>query len=204
MRFFQKPNYFFFCFILFSEIGLSQSFSSLQKAEKCWVITHPFAAFSAKKMARITLAKVDSIKKLNRLDTFLCGGKLDAFRHVYWMYLLSHRIGANKARSLGKAHEKGNYQQFLKLQLEDQLRPDSLSCVMDLENNEIGIDLAQFKFVSNRAVIDSILECIQKDKVWQLKRKGKQLVNCNEAALDIKQYQTIWFVPYCLIAPKKD
>jgi hypothetical protein len=204
VHFFQKHKYFFFSFILFSEIGLSQSFSNLQKAEKCWVIKHPFAALSAKKIARITLVKVDSIKKVNKLDTFLSGGKLDAFRHIYWMCLLSNKIGANRARSLGKAHEKGNYQQFLKLQLEDQLRPDSLSCVMDLKNNEIGIGLAQSKFGSNKAVIDSILEYIQNDKAWLLKRKGEQLVNCNEEVVDVKHYQTIWFVPYCLIAPNKD
>jgi hypothetical protein len=204
VHFFQKHSYFFFCFILFCEIGFSQSFPSLQQAEKCWVIKHPFAALSAKRIARITLAKVDSLKKANVLDTFLSGGKLDAFRHIYWMYLLSQKIGANKARSLGKAHEKGNYQQFLKLQFEDQSRPDSLSCEMDLKNNEIGIGLACSKVVSNQFTMDSILNYIQNNKAWLLKRKDAQLVNCNEAAVNIRYYQTKWFVPYCLIMPSKD
>ena len=39
---------------------------------------------------------------------------MDAFRHAYWMARLRQEIGKTAARSLGKAHEKENYQTFKK------------------------------------------------------------------------------------------
>ena len=66
------------------------------------------------------------------------GGKLDAFKHSYWMARLTQGIGKRAAFRLGKAHEKGNYQTYQRRRLEDGLLPDKPSTDMDLYNNNIG------------------------------------------------------------------
>jgi hypothetical protein len=185
-------------FIIF-KTGIAQSFWSLPKSEKIWVMKHPIAALKARKITKTTLMKTDSLKRFEPLDTFFCGGKSDAFRHIFWMYQLTRSIGMKKARSLGVAHEKGSLQQFKHKQLEDGLRPDSLSSIMDLYNNELGIALGKKAQWDNMELIQNILTLIQTGDAIMLKRKGTDYVNCNDEMININLYQTKWFIPYCLI-----
>jgi hypothetical protein len=179
--------------------GSAQSFFDLPKSEKIWVMKHPMAALKARKITRTTLMKTDSLKRFEPLDTFFCGGKSDAFRHIYWMYRLTQNIGERKAKSLGIAHENGSLQQFKHKQLEDGLRPDSLSSVMDLYNNDLGIALGKKTKWNNSELIKNILELIQSGQAVMLKRVGADYVNCNAEIINISLYQTKWYVPYCLI-----
>jgi hypothetical protein len=179
--------------------GSAQSFFDLPKAEKVWVMKHPIAALKARKITRSTLMKTDSLKRYEPLDTFFCGGKSDAFRHIYWMYQLTQKIGERKAKSLGIAHENGSLQQFKHQQLEDGLRPDSLSSVMDLYNNDLGIALARNMKWNNSELIKNILGLIQSGEAVMLKRKGADYVSCSDEIINISLYQTKWYIPYCLI-----
>jgi hypothetical protein len=179
--------------------GNAQSFWDLPKAEKIWVVKHPIAALKARKITRTTLMKTDSLKRFEPLDTFFCGGKSDAFRHILWMYQLTQSIGERKAKSLGIAHENGSLQQFKHKELEDGLRPDSLSSVMDLYNNDLGIALAKKSYLGNTELIKNIFELIQNGQAIMLKRNGRHYVYCNDEIINISLYQTKWFVPYCLI-----
>jgi hypothetical protein len=185
-------------FIIY-KTGSAQSFFDLPKSEKIWVMKHPIAALKARKITRSTLMKTDSLKRFEPLDTFFCGGKSDAFRHIYWMYQLTRKIGERKAKSLGVAHENGSLQQFKHQQLEDGLRPDSLSSVMDLYNNDLGIALAKKAKWNNSELIKNILELIQSGQAVMLKRVGADYVNCNAEIINISLYKTKWYVPYCLI-----
>jgi hypothetical protein len=179
--------------------GNAQSFLDLPKAEKMWVIKHPIAALKARKITRNTLTRTDSLKQKETLDTFFFGGKLDAFRHIFWMYHLTNRIGERKAKSLGIAHENGSLQQFKHKQLEDGLRPDSLSSVMDLYNNDLGIALAKNAPFNNLELVKNIFGLIQNGEAMMLKRNGFNFVNCNDEIVNISLYKTKWFIPYCLI-----
>ena len=85
------------------------------------------------------MAKSDTIKTLLGKDGN--GGALDAFRHTYWMAILTKEIGSRRALKLGEAHEKKNKQDFKKGRLEDGTIPDSVSIQMDLFNNQVGSSL---------------------------------------------------------------
>src|ERR1700741_2953495 len=106
-------------------------FSKLSRPEKCWVIAHPFKAKKAFRITKHVLLDVDSVKASGIIGTDNNGGKLDAFKHAYWMASVAIKIGSRRAKKLGIAHEKGNWIQFKKHQLEDTVLPDSVSAVMD-------------------------------------------------------------------------
>jgi len=80
-------------------------------------------------------------------DTILIGTgnaqQIDAFRHTYWMALLTQEIGWRKAKKLGLAHEKGNYKDYKKHRNEDGVIPDKISSDMDLYNNTVGIEIGK-------------------------------------------------------------
>tara|TARA_R110002073_G_scaffold57778_4_gene146699 strand:+ start:112056 stop:112466 length:411 start_codon:yes stop_codon:yes gene_type:complete len=127
----------FFLILIFSSCSpkLKQSFSKLSPPEKSWVVFH---AFKAKKAYSISLEAErvkDSMNGHASVGSDPNGGKLDAFKHSYWMARLTQNIGKNAAHSLGEAHEKGNYKTYKKRKLEDGFLPDKQSSEMDLFNN---------------------------------------------------------------------
>ncbi|MFN0728647.1 DUF6973 domain-containing protein [Polaribacter gochangensis] len=132
-----------FYWFLLSLQGFSQSnwqqLKKLSCAEKTWVVFHPFKAQKALKVSEETQRVSDSIAKTPLLDGDKSGGQVDAFRHAYWMARLRQEIGKNAALTLGKAHEKSNYQQYKKNQLEDGETPDKISSEMDVFNNAVGV-----------------------------------------------------------------
>ncbi|MBK7668826.1 MAG: hypothetical protein IPJ32_16710 [Sphingobacteriaceae bacterium] len=128
-------------FILLCAEILSQNFGSRSRYEKCWAITHPFAALKVRKIYKTCAPFYEEVKKTKALDTFENGGKLDAFRHTFFMAAFSQKIKTKKIRKLGIAHEKGNYTHFLKNIKEDGELADSLSSVMDIKNNELGFKI---------------------------------------------------------------
>ena len=73
------------------------SFWNLSSPEKWWVIWHPFKAKNALEASLQTLRVTDSILNLGVVGTDISGGRLDAFKHAYWMALLSRRIGEKAA-----------------------------------------------------------------------------------------------------------
>src|SRR4051812_15084088 len=86
---------------------LCKEFKKLSCPEKKWVLFHPFVA---KKTFVFTQQARDASKEMIKdasLDGDENGGQVDAFRHAYWMALLSQNICWRKARWLGYAHEKG-------------------------------------------------------------------------------------------------
>ena len=128
---------------LFSQNGNLNSFRKLSSPEKRWVVFHPFIA----KKTLLISNEAKEISKALEKDTILdkdpAGGQVDAFRHCYWMARLSQEIKPKKAFKLGVAHEKGNYIDFKKRIEEDGILPDSVSSVMDLLNNDIGINIGK-------------------------------------------------------------
>ena len=127
-------------FTAFSQSNLSK-FWKLSGPKRTWVLFHPFKAKKSLEISKEANRIADSIKKSTLLDKDGAGGQVDAFRHAYWMARLRPEIGKSAARSLGKAHEKENYQTYKKQKLEDGVVPDKISSEMDLYNNEIGLSL---------------------------------------------------------------
>jgi len=170
--------------------------------EFCWAVWHPFAALKVKKIKKKADVIYNRPEIKARFDSHSSGGKLDAFRHVFYMAAFAQQIEIKKLRKLGKAHEKGNYRQFLKHKTENGEVPDSLSSIMDLANNELGFTIG----VENKTkTLDELRPIVIKEivsgKALILKRnKEGRFVDCNNYVIDPSRYTGKWFVPKCLVA----
>ncbi len=137
-----------------------KQFKTLSCPEKRWVIFHPFVAKKAFKIAVDAREKTLEIKQQKFLIGVGNGDQLDAFRHAYWMAMLAKEIGERKSKKLGVAHEKGNYKQYNKGMLEDEVLPDKISCEMDLFNNSVGLKIAKVATSSN--LLEIVLGAVKK------------------------------------------
>ena len=186
----------------FHLVGQSKnpSFSALSSPEKWWVIWHPFKAKRALEVSLRTLAITDSIKATGCLDTDISGGRLDAFKHCFWMASLSTHIGKKAGLRLGRAHEKGNYRSFLNGNLEDGYLPDKASSTMDLFNNEAGAQM--FTNHPGSTEIEFIrltLQKIQKGELRILKKDGNVFLNCQGKPISEASLQGRWENDKCLV-----
>ncbi len=139
-----------------SETTTWQQYKKLSRPEKYWVVKHVFVAKKAWKITRDARLQTDSIEKTSMLDGDPNGGKVDAFRHAFWMASLSQKMRWKKAYRLGKAHEKGNYIDYKKHRQEDGTFPDKISSTMDLWNNDIGLQIGR----NNRNISTDSLKMI--------------------------------------------
>ncbi|MGB1043492.1 MAG: DUF6973 domain-containing protein, partial [Tenacibaculum sp.] len=129
------------------------------------------------------------------------GGQVDAFRHAFWMATLRQKIGKNAARSLGKAHEKENYQTYKKRKLEDGVIPDEISTKMDLFNNDFGLRLTRKGSKTPRkGLIYRIINAIHQGKLRVIKKDKKgNFLTCNGKIISAKSLQGKWKNNKCLI-----
>jgi hypothetical protein len=142
------------------------SFLKLSTAEKKWTIGHVFIAKKAWMITERCRFVTDSLGKLGIPDRDHSDGKLDAFRHTFWMATLSEKIGVRKSLSLGWAHEQGNYRDFKRGRFEEGDLPDKASTDMDLYNNKIGVGIGMaLKGNGEKMIIDSIIKAISKGKM---------------------------------------
>jgi len=171
------------------------------KEEVLWGMCHPIAAIKVKKMYSKSYAIYNQPATKIALDNFNNGGKLDAFRHVFFMAVFSQKIKAKKIKKLGIAHEKGNYRQFKKHQNEEGEQPDSLSNVMDLKNNELGLIIgAENKKLPLDELKLKVIKEINAGKATIIKRNSNgHYVDCNNQLIDQKLYVNKWYVPKCLV-----
>jgi hypothetical protein len=179
-----------------------QSFRKLSSPEKYWVFSHPFAAKRAWQCTQRARATTDSLAQAEVL-TDGNGGQLDAFRHTYWMLLLRLEIGERRARKLGHAHERGNYNQFKDGNQEDGAITDSVSTVMDERNNAagraLGDSLEKLQPDSSRNAVQVVLFAVWNGHLWIIKKDehGKPL-NCSGDLL-IESDKKKWNIPKCLV-----
>ena len=136
-----------------------------------------------------------------QLAAYSAGGKLDAWRHVLYMAAFAQKVKTNKVRKLGQAHEKGNYLQFRKGGLEEGERPDSLSSVMDLLNNELGIAIGCNNHAAPlNALSEMTIQAIHEGKAWIfLRDRSGAYLTCEGIKVDMDQHAGKWSVPKCLV-----
>lgn len=175
--------------------------SQLSSPEKRWAFFHPFAALKVKKLSGKAFAIVEDVKNKRLLDNYESGGQLDAFRHAFTMALLAQKIPVRKLRKLGEAHEKGNYLSFKKGKLEDSERSDSLACVMDLQNNELGFETGlSAKEISSDSLKNLVILKIKSGKASYIKRnEAGNYTDCSGKEIVLAEWRNRWFVPKCLI-----
>src|SRR5258708_40136496 len=192
---------FIITFIFLVNILWSQKFSSRSPHEKYWALFHPCAAIKVKKIYKKCLPLYEEIKKTNILDSFQSGGKLDAFRHVFFMAAFSQSVKINKIRKLGIAHENGNYRHFLNGINEQGELPDSLAGEMDLQNNELGLKIgSQNKKTELNNLKKLVIDEIKKGNAVYFKRNlNGKYQTCAGEIIELEDYREKWFIPKCLI-----
>ncbi len=178
-----------------------QAYKRLSRPEKTWVLTHPFVLKKTFTITGNAVAETEKVLKARLLDQEISGGRVDAFRHAYWMALLGRKIGARKAEKLGIAHEKGNRLDFYKHRLEEGVLPDSISTVMDLFNNKVGLSIGS----ENKEMHDSILKTIVIKEINKgrmkiiAKNTTGDFVDCQGNPLPANQLSGKWNNNKCLV-----
>ncbi len=192
-----------FFLVVLSTSGFSQSsslgkFRKLSGAEKCWVLFHPFVAKKALKISEDTRRVTKEVMEEKLLKGKENGDQIDAFRHTYWMAYLTLEIGAKKARSLGKAHEKGNYRDYKKRKLEDGIMPDKIGSDMDFFNNEVGIDIAET--TTEFDLQGTVISAIKNGKCKIVKTDGfGNFLDCAGSILHKDELKGRWKNDKCLV-----
>jgi len=189
-----------FCFYCPAEL-LSQKLGERSVYEKHWAFFHPFAALKVKKIYRECLPLYKDLKNINEPDAFENGGKLDAFRHIFFMAAFSQKVKIRTLRKLGIAHEKGNHLNFLNNIKEDGEFADSLSNVMDLKNNELGFRIGkEFRKTDLKELKNIVTESIKKGEAVCFKRNASGgYLTCDGIEINLSDYKGQWFIPKCLI-----
>ena len=196
-----------FLFLLFvpvvseSQNRTFRSFLRLSAAEKKWTIGHPLVAMKMWKITRRCRFVTDSLEKAGIPDRDPSGGKLDAFRHAFWMATLTEKVGIRKSLSLGRAHERGNYRDFKRHRYEEADIPDKAATDMDLYNNRVGSGIgASLKGNNEKAVIDSILMSIAKGKMMIIYKDSLgRSCDSSYTPVTIKEMQGKWVTPRVLV-----
>ncbi len=174
----------------------------LSRPERTWVTFHPFKAKKAYVISLEAQNVKDSIMQVNSvIGKDNNGGKLDAFKHSYWMARLTQGIGKRAAFRLGKAHEKGNYQTYQRRRLEDGLLPDKPSTDMDLYNNNIGIKVGSiFKKASKKVLMHTLIDSLRNGKLRVLnKDKNGNFLDCQHKSIPLDSLKNKWDTKKCLI-----
>lgn len=196
---------FFFVFLLINFSTQSQEsgleFFKLSSAERYWVVTHLFKSKKAWQITQEVLRVTDSLKNKNTIGTDLRGGHLDAFKHGFWMARMSQEIGEKSALKLGKAHEKGNYEDFKRNRYEDGSVPDKPSSDMDLFNNQKGADLVnEFPGISQDQLVRKLVTEIKEGNLKILKKDEQgRFLNCSGNVLSARELKGTWETQKCLI-----
>ncbi len=178
-----------------------KQFMKLNFSMKWWALTHPFIVKKAFKISNLARDEANKIKNDSILDGDYSGGQVDAFRHGYWMAILTTKIGGRRAFKLGKAYEKSNKTDFRKKKLEDNYLPDYVSCKMDLLNNEIGIRMGKHNIHSSKEKMKSIIiEAVLEGKMHILKKnkKGEFLSKSGKIIPD-EEHVGKWHSPKTLV-----
>ncbi len=178
-----------------------KQFRKLNFPVKWWAITHPFVVTKAFEISNIAKQAAIQKEKDIDLDGDYAGGQVDAFRHGYWMSMLSKDIGARKARKLGRAYERSNKIDFKKKILEDRYLPDYMSSEMDLHNNEVGIKIG----LENSNITNLDLSLVVKNAVLNgefviiKKNKNGEFLNSLNKIIPKDEYYGKWYSPKTIV-----
>ena len=150
------------------------SWKSLGRAEKVWVLMHPFSAKKAQKLTALAVHHADSINDLVKFPNPESGGRKDALRHAYWMALISNKIGPKRALWLGYAHEKAGKKDFEKGIEEDGSLADQTAMQMDLINNSFGVKVGKYCYeCDQQKLLETVLESLKKGELKIIKQNSK-------------------------------
>ena len=187
--------------MMYSQSNHYNQFKKLSVPKKWWVFFHPFKAKKALLISTKVIKTADSIRKTTVLDGDKSGGQVDAFRHAFWMASLHIKIGKSAARSLGKTHEKENYQYFKDNKLEEGIIPDKASMDMDLYNNEMGLSLVKKRDkITKKELVEKIIIAIKEGKMKIIKKdQKKRFLTCTGEVIQRNSLKGKWVNTKCIV-----
>lgn len=132
-----------------------------------WALLHPVCALKVWKIYHTQKFLYDtSYLKTNGLNSF-CDGQTDAFRHIFFMALFAQKCSEKKIWKLGLAHEKKNLECFMDKNCRELCPSDTLSILMDLHNNLLGLELGKkFPSVSPEMLRSIVMDYILKEHAF--------------------------------------
>ena len=117
------------------------------------------------------------------------------------MSRITQKFGWRRARSLGVAHEKGNFRDYKKHRLEEGSLPDQQSGQMDFLNNDVGIQIGKDHLSADcqelsKIIIDYILE----GKLFKIKKnKFGVFLKCNNEPIIETEIMGKWENQKCIV-----
>ncbi len=178
-----------------------KSLSELNRYEIWWTITHPLRAYPVWKISTNVRDIANRHITDPDLDGDYAGGQVDALRHILWMTLITQRYGPKFARKLGLTHEKSNKLDFKKRKLEEYLLPDAASMMMDLYNNEIGIELGRhLPRLTIEELVKEVKNLVLNGKAWVIKKdKDGNFLDANNQIISKSSWLGKWNTPKVLV-----
>ncbi len=178
-----------------------KSLSELNRIEILWILTHPFKAWKTWKISNLARQIANEHISDPDLDGDYAGGQVDAFRHLLWMALITQKYGEKFARKLGRTHEKANKLDFKNNKLEDYQLPDAASMLMDLMNNEIGIQIGKrFPNISLQSLINEVKKYVLAGKAWKIKKdENGNFLDINNNIIPKRLWLRKWNTPKILV-----
>lgn len=181
--------------------SMFNEFIGLSRPEKWWVIMHPFIAKKASEAAKKARIAAKRQRQNPALDSIYNGGRIDAFKHAYWMALMVREMKSKKAKKLGIAHEKGNYLDFKKHRGEDGALPTKENNEMDLYNNMAGLKIGRkFNEIPEDSLQDIIIDSIMVGYLKVIKHNEKgDFLDSNGNIILPANIKGIWKTPRVLV-----
>ena len=191
------------CFSVYSqEKSRLDHFRDLSRPEKWWVLTHPFSASRALEISLHARKVSEKLSQNPFLDADGRGGQIDAFRHAYWMALLTQELNARRAWRLGYDHEKGNKLDHLNNKgTTSRWLPTEKDCTMDMFNNDAGIAIGlKYPDATREEMKNIIISKLLKGHFIILKKDDHgYLLDCAGNKINRDHYFHSWENPVCLV-----
>lgn len=171
---------------------------SMSCKNKVWAIRNVSSLKKALVISNEVLNTMDSLYRENLFETNSEGSRLDAFRHIYWMYSLASEIGIEKSRRIGLIYEDYNQYVF-------SIRPcsgyDFAGRLMDEYNNELGLYLfSKIGVREKEKVFEEIMNLISRGCARIVaKDKLQRSLDVNNNVIPESEWKSQWNNNRCLI-----
>ena len=166
-----------------------------------WSFLYPLKVKKTIRTVKKTLNEVENVKNDSITDNDNNGGQLDAFKHAYFMALLTKNIGFKPAKKFGIAYEITNYKTYKKSKKKNNNLNyyDYKSCLMDYLNNNVGLTIGiTYKNLNEDDIKKVVLDYLFSGKLYiLLKDDYNNFLDCNNCIIDISKND--WFTNKCLV-----
>ena len=201
-----KYSMLFIVFLIWCGQSMAQNKKMIIRSMSCknkvWAIRNVSSLKKALVISKEVLNTMDSLYRENLFETNSEGSRLDAFRHIYWMYSLASEIGIEKSRRIGLIYE--GYNQYV-FSVRSCSGYDFAGRLMDEYNNELGLYLFSKMGVREKEeVFEEIMNLISRGCARIVaKDKLQRSLDVNNNVIPESEWKLQWNNNRCLIKSNK-